>query len=119
MDLAQRRGDADREAQEAPEVHGRAEQPIERLAARVLEHQHGPAVFAHELQRPYRPGAIELVFQFVFMGEAVESGGRRALPRRQHNQHSPPFAVGARAPSSAEDPIANVPQDVEALIHRR
>jgi hypothetical protein len=53
------------------------------------------------------------------MGEAVKVARRRALSSRQLNQHGILFAAGARAPSSAEDPITVLPQDLEALIHRR
>ena len=51
-------GDTDGESQEASHLHRRTENPIERLAAGVLEHQHGPTMIAHELQRPHRPGAV-------------------------------------------------------------
>jgi hypothetical protein len=40
--LAQSRGYGDGKAQEASHLHGCAGPPIERLAARILEHQHGP-----------------------------------------------------------------------------
>ena len=58
VDIAERRRHADGEAQEASHLHRRAENPVERLAAGVLEHQHGPAMVAHKLQRPHRPGAV-------------------------------------------------------------
>ena len=54
MDAAQGRGDADGEAQEASHLHRRAQDPVERIASRILEQQHGPAAFAHELQRAHR-----------------------------------------------------------------
>ena len=75
VQLAERGRDADREAQECSHLHGRAEQPVERLAARVLEHQHGPAALAHELQRPHRPRTVQLVLQAVFVSKAIEGGG--------------------------------------------
>ena len=71
--LAHSRRNADGEAQEASHLHGRAEQPVERLAARILEHQHGPTGVAHELQRPHRPRRVELILEFVFVGEAIEA----------------------------------------------
>ena len=91
--LAQRGGDADREAQEASHLHGRAEQPLERLAARILEHQHRPTAFALKRQRPRRPAAVQLVLQFVFVGEAIEGRPVRVLRGGQHGQH------GDRPPS--------------------
>ena len=60
--LADSRGNADGEAQEASHLHGCAEQPIERLAPRILEHQHDPTGVAHEAQRPHRPRPVELIF---------------------------------------------------------
>src|SRR5277367_5644255 len=115
--LAQGSGDADREAQEAADLHGRAEQPTERFSAAVLEQQHGPTAFADEFRRPRRPCAVQVVFQFIFMCEAVEAGGRRAFPGRRHNQYGALFAVGARrAPTSAEDALAVLPRDPETAI---
>ena len=73
MELAQSRGNSDSQAQEASHLHGRAEQPVERLAARIIEHQHGPTGVAHELQRPHRPCAVELILQLVFVREAIEA----------------------------------------------
>src|ERR1700739_74051 len=50
-----------------PTAGARPARPLERLAARILEHQYGPAIFADELQRPDGPTPFQLVFQFVFM----------------------------------------------------
>ena len=61
MKLAQSRGNTAAEAQEASDLHWRAEQPVERLAARILEHQEGATGVAHEVQRPRRPRPVELV----------------------------------------------------------
>jgi hypothetical protein len=40
--LSQRCDDADRQAQEPSRLHGRAEPSSERLAAGILEQEHGP-----------------------------------------------------------------------------
>jgi hypothetical protein len=48
-------GEADGEAQEAFHLRGRAEKPFERLAARILEHQHGPTARGSGCR--HRPGA--------------------------------------------------------------
>jgi hypothetical protein len=50
--LAQSRGNGDGKAQEASHLRGCAGPPIERLAARILEHQHGPTSAAREASRP-------------------------------------------------------------------
>ena len=73
MKLAQSRGNSDSQAQEASYLHGPTEQTVERLAARIIEHQHGPTGVAHEGQRPRRPCPVELIFQLVFVREAIES----------------------------------------------
>ena len=74
-----------------------------------LEHQHGPPALAHELQRPHRPRAVEVVLQSVFVCETVEAVGCRVLRSRKHGQHSGPVAVGGIAPFSAEDAFAILP----------
>ena len=73
MKLAQSRGNSDSQAQEASYLHGLTEQTVERLAAQIIEHQHGPTGVAHEGQRPRRPCPVELIFQLVFVREAIES----------------------------------------------
>src|SRR6516225_3768713 len=73
MKLAQSRGNSDSQAQEASYLHGPTEQTVERLAAQIIEHQHGPTGVAHEGQRSRRPCSVELIFQLVFVREAIES----------------------------------------------
>jgi hypothetical protein len=119
MSLADGSGDADRQAQEPPRLHRRIDERSERLAARVLQHQHGPALFAYELNRPRRPGAVQLVSQLQMMGEAAQDGRRRAVASRRHNQHGAPLARSAKARGPIEDASAVVPQDMEALIQCR
>ena len=116
MDLAERGGDADGEAQEASHLHRCAEQPIERLAAGILEHQHDPAAVSHELQRSHRPRAVQFVLQSIFVSEAIEDGGVRMLPDGPRRQYSTAVAAGARTPSSAEGEITVLPQDPKPVI---
>ena len=104
------------QGQEASHFHGRAEKALERLAARVLEHQHGPAAFASKLERPHRPGPVQLVLQSVFVGQASEAGGRRVLRGGQHGKHGAGVAIGAQAPYSAEDAFAVFPQDLGVIF---
>ena len=80
--LAQRGGDADGEAQEASRLHRRADQPLERFAARILEQQRCSTAFADQRERPRRPCGVELVPQFIFVGEAIEDGLAAGVPRR-------------------------------------
>ena len=116
MDLAQRSRDADGEAQEASHLHRRAEQPVERLAARILQHQHGPAAVADELQRSRRPRSVQRVLQSKFMRQAIEGRRCRMLRGGKHGQHDVPAAIGILAPRAAEDAIAVLPQDLEVAL---
>jgi hypothetical protein len=59
---------------------------------------------------------VQLVFQFIFMCEAVEAGGRRAFPGRRHNQYGALFFADAPPPSSAENAFAVLPHDPEVAI---
>ena len=98
MDLREGRGDRDGEAQKAPHLHGPPEQPVQRLAAGVLEHQHGPTAFADELERSHRPRPVQLVLQSVFVSKAIEGGRRRMLGGGQHGQHGGLTTVSVLTP---------------------
>ena len=65
--LAQSRRDADRKMQEAADLHGRAKQPVERLAARILKHEGDLTAVADEFQRSRRPALIQFLSQTVFV----------------------------------------------------
>ena len=56
-----------------PSSIGPTVQTVERLAAQIIEHQHGPTGVAHEGERPRRPCPVELIFQLVFVRKAIES----------------------------------------------
>ncbi len=64
MRLTRSGGDADRVAQEVPRLQRRADEPIERFAARILEQQRCSAAFAGKREyaqeiwnAPFRPCA--------------------------------------------------------------
>ena len=115
VQLAHRHGDADGETQEAPDLQGGAEQPLERLeTADVLEHQHRAAAIAHDLQRPDRPRSVQLFLQSVFVGEAIEARARRVRSDGQDDQDGAPAAVLTQTPPSAEDAFAVLPQNLIA-----
>jgi len=94
----------------------RADQPRERLAAGVFEHQQGPTVFDDEFQRPHHPGAIELTLQVIVTTEAIEDGGRRMLRGGRQDKYSAAVDIGALAASSAQDAFAVLPQDFEVIV---
>src|SRR6516162_1557799 len=107
------------EVQEAPDIHGYAEQHLERLAARILEHQHSPTGFAHELQWQHRPRAIEFALQFVFVTEVIEGRTRRVVGGRSNEQHGAPLTVVVQSPAAVKDALAVLPEDLRAAIRVR
>ena len=99
-----------------PDIHRRAEQSAEQLAAGILEHQNGPTAISHKLERPHRPRAVQLILEGVFVGKAIESGRCWLLRGGEHDQHVLAARLGALAPSSAEDESAILRQDLEVVI---
>jgi hypothetical protein len=57
-----------------------------------------------------------MVFQSVFVSETIETVRSRPLCCGEHNQDRFPVAVGAVAPCPAEDTIAVLPHQLEAII---
>ena len=55
MHLPRARRERDRQAQECGPLQGRAEQSIERLAAGILKHQHGPAALTQSTRADAPP----------------------------------------------------------------
>jgi hypothetical protein len=113
MNMAERCRNADGEAQKPSNLHGRAEAPRERFAARILEQEKGPTSFSLELQRPSRPGRLQIIPQFVFVGDVIEDNVLRAFRRGARAQHRTPGAVSPEAPSSVEDALAILPQNLQ------
>ena len=114
VDLAHGCGDPDGQLQEAAQLHRPIEKPRERLAAGILDHQHGLSAFAYEFQRPCGPGTVQVVPQAVFVREALEAGGGQMRRGRPHGQNRLAHAVGVEAPSTTENPFAVLPQNLEA-----
>ena len=65
--------------------------------------------FAHELQRPRRPSAIELVLQLIFVREPIERQGRRAIRGEKNRQDGLALALGAQPRSAKENAFAISP----------
>jgi hypothetical protein len=72
--LAKGCGNADGDVQERSHPYRHADARAEQIAAKILEEQNGPAAISHKLDRPRSPGAVQLIFQGVFVGKAIESG---------------------------------------------
>jgi hypothetical protein len=60
VELAQRGRQPDGEAQPLRQCQRAAQETRQRLAPRILQHQHGPPLVLRERQRPHGPGRIEL-----------------------------------------------------------
>src|ERR1700719_2631678 len=101
--------DIDCQAQEEVHLERHAEQSLERLAAGILEHQHGPAALTNQLKRTRRPCPIQLLLQSIFVSKTIEGGRRGMLCSRQHGQHE--SRVVAMAISSAEDALTVLPEN--------
>src|SRR5271166_10006 len=68
---------------------------------------------AGQRERPRRPCGVELVPQFIFVGEAIQRGRMRALRSGQHGQHRVSAARAVCAPPAVEDAFAILPQELE------
>jgi len=110
--LTQRRRDADGQAQQLTRLHGHAQRAVEGLTARVLEHKHRPVALAHQIQRPHRPIAVELIPQSVFMRQSIEAGGCGVL--RYGDYGEPRARVALGAPPPAQDALAVVRQYLQS-----
>ena len=113
VNLGEGRRDAAGEAQERSHFHGAAEEPVERFATGVLEHQQGALVLAHELQRPRRPRAVQFILQSVFVSKAFQIARRGVLRGGNHGQHGGPVAVTGITPSSTEEDCTVLPQHLQ------
>ena len=88
VDFPERLGDRDGEAQEASDLHRRAETQVEWSAARVFEHEQGLIPFARQFERPRRPSIVQFIPQCVFVSQAVEGERGRERRRREHAEHA-------------------------------
>ena len=123
MDLADGCNHLDREAQEAPRLHGGVHQPGERLATKIFEHKNGSAAILQKLQRLRRPGAVQFVPQSKFVCEAIKTLRCWMLRGRNHGQHNLSFTVDAFTAGSAQQNPFVVMQDLRtvkpACAHKR
>ena len=67
VELAQRGRQADGHAQERRNLPRLSQEPIERLAAGVLEHEHRPTLATNQRERPSRPVGVKLVPKRIFV----------------------------------------------------
>jgi hypothetical protein len=87
---------------------------LERLAAGILEHQHGAAAFANQPEWTHRPRPVQLLLQSIFVSKTIEGGRCGMLCSRQHGQYGA-VSVGV-ATDPAEDTFAIFQQGLEVGI---
>src|SRR5580704_12772009 len=114
MEPADSHTDIDCQAQKEVHLERHAEQSLERLAAGILEHQHGPAALTNQPEWTRRPRPIQLLLQSILVSKTIEGGRRAMLCSRLHGQHE--SRVVAMAISSAEDALTVLPDNLEAAI---
>src|ERR1700756_5652546 len=81
----------------------------QRLASGIAKHEHGPTTLAQHFQRARCPAGVgQFMFQFEFVGEALEAAGSRGIGGGNDNQYGRE-TINAFAPSSVEDAFAILP----------
>src|SRR3984957_17650265 len=104
VDLAERRSQADRDAQNARQIQRRPtphlvplKNPIQELAAGILEDQYGSPLVASKCQRHGRPPGIKFGCQRIFALQAPQPLGRRRIWGERYQQERRWVAVLAAA----------------------
>ena len=109
MSHSERIGDHDGEAQERPDLHGLAEESLERLAARVFANEGRANAVPHELHWPRGPRRLEHLLQREFMGQAIERRRRGTVRGRNLDEDRSKFAAGVMALPAAERTLRVLP----------
>jgi hypothetical protein len=73
MKSTERDSDSDCQPEKTTEFHWMADRASERLASGVGDNERRLPGFAHQLQWPQRPLTIEVVPEFVFVREAIDT----------------------------------------------
>src|SRR5262252_10494461 len=119
MEAADGPRDADRQAQERADLHRQADQPIERLAARVLEDEDGAAPVAVKPDPPNGPARSELAGHRIFVLETRQRCGRHVVARRSHDEHTARNPVPrASMHGSVEDELSILMERLERAVQK-
>jgi hypothetical protein len=81
MDLAEGSCDTDGELEESRDLHRFAEEPVERLAARILEHQHRLIAVTNEFERSDGPRTLQVIFESIFVRETLDTRAPTIFPQ--------------------------------------
>ena len=90
VELTECAGQGHCESEKLSDLHRLADEAIERLASCVVDNQHGLPAFAHELQWPQCPRAVQVLSKFVFVCEAIDALERRVLSAGKDGYESVP-----------------------------
>ncbi len=120
VDLAQRRRRcAIARRRKLPTSMGAPSRPLERLAARVLEHQHGPPLVLHQRNRPHGPAGLERGPQRIFVLEPPQACRRGMLANRCHDENPGETTVRrARAHAPIEDARTILVERLERVVRK-
>jgi hypothetical protein len=119
MDLAERRRQADRDAQGAGQIErlslASLKNQIQRIAARVFEYEDRSPFVTSERQRLGCPCGIDFGCERVFVFQPPETLRRRILCRHSHYKYG---RLGAFLPTTVKGEFHTFPQRYE-LVPRR
>ena len=76
----------------------------------------GAARFAYEVQRPQRPGGVQVLPQPKLMRQTIEAIHAWRIPGGEHGQPRSVLTIGIGMPSSAEDAFTVFPQNEAATL---
>ena len=86
MEFAQRGRNTDSDSQKLGHLQWMTKTLTQRLAARVIQHQHRPAIMADQIKRKNCPIGVKSGPERVFMLEPPKGALRRPLQNRCHNK---------------------------------
>ena len=101
------------ESEKLSDLHGLADEAIEGLASFVIDNEHRLPAFAHELQWPQCPRAVQVLAQFEFMCEAIDALKDRMLGVGKDGYERVPPAVGIIPRQSTEGASRISPQHLQ------
>jgi hypothetical protein len=104
------------EAEELSDLHRLADEVIERLTTRVINHEHSLSALAYQFQRPQCPSAVQVTLKIVFVGETINAVQSRMLNAGRVGNERVLFALGVIPPQFAEGTSGISPQDLYGIV---
>ncbi len=116
VELADGAGQGHGEPEELSDLHRLPDETIEGFATSVIDNQHRLPALAHQLQRPQRPGTIQVGLESVFVREAIDTLKGGMLGAGRDGYEGVRLATGAIPPELAESTAGVSPQHVERVV---